>query len=77
MASITTAPVAYNGQPVCACTHPIDNNNFNVMYVPPEAQSRTVNLVAGRMPDPSSPDEVLASFNLHRTTACTSGPSCG
>src|SRR5271166_6125974 len=25
VASITTAPVAYNGQPVCACTHPIDN----------------------------------------------------
>jgi len=66
VASITTAPVAYNGQPVCACTHPIDNNNFNVMYVPPRAQSRTVNLVAGRMPDPSSPDEVLASFNLQQ-----------
>ena len=28
--------------------------------------SRTVNLVAGRMPNPSSPDEVLASFNLQR-----------
>ena len=66
VASITTAPVAYNGQPVCACTHPIDNNNFNVMYVPPHAQSRTVNLVAGRMPDPSAPDEVLASFNLQQ-----------
>ena len=66
VASITTAPVAYNGQPVCACTHPIDNNNFNVVYVPPRAQSRTVNLVAGRMPDPSSPDEVLASFNLQQ-----------
>ena len=64
--SITTAPVAYNGQPVCACTHPIDNNNFNVMYVPPREMSRTVNLVAGAMPDPSSPDEVLASFDLQR-----------
>ena len=66
VASITTAPVAYNGQPVCACTHPIDNNNFNVVYVPPKEMSRTVNLVAGRMPNPSSPDEVLASFNLQR-----------
>jgi hypothetical protein len=66
VASITTAPAAYNGQPACACTHPIDNNNFNVMYVPPKEMSRTVNLVAGRMPDPSSPDEVLASFNLQR-----------
>ena len=36
------------------------------MYVPPKEMSRTVNLVAGRMPDPSSPDEVLASFNLQR-----------
>ena len=66
VASITTAPVAYNGQPVCACTRPIDNNNFNVVYVPPKEMSRTVNLVAGRMPNPSSPDEVLASFNLQR-----------
>ena len=66
VASITTAPVAYNGQPVCACTHPIDNNNFNVVYVPPKEMSRTVNLVAGSMPNPSSPDEVLASFNLQR-----------
>ena len=66
VASITMAPVAYNGQPHCACTHPIDNNNLNVMYVSPHAQSRTVNLVAGRMPDPSSPDEVLASFNLQQ-----------
>ncbi len=66
IASITTAPSAYNGQPTCACTHPIDNNDFNVMYVPPKEMSRTVNLVAGRMPDPSSPDEVLASFNLQR-----------
>jgi hypothetical protein len=66
VASITTAPVAYNDQPVCACTHPIDNNNFNVMYVPPREMSRTVNLVAGAMPDPSSTDEVLASFDLQR-----------
>jgi hypothetical protein len=60
VASITTAPVAYNGQPVCACTHPIDNNNFNVVYVPPKEMSRTVNLVAGRMPNPSSPGELVA-----------------
>ena len=66
VASITTASIAFNGQPACACTHPIDNNNFNVMYVPPKEMSRTVNLVAGKMPDPSSPDEVLASFNLQR-----------
>ncbi len=66
VASITTAPVAYNGQPRCVCTHPIDNNDFNVVYVPPKEMSRTVNLVSGRMPNPSSPDEVLASFNLQR-----------
>lgn len=64
--SITTALVAANDQPACACTHPIDNNNFNVVYLPSKAMSHTVNLVAGRMPDPSSPDEVLASFNLQR-----------
>jgi hypothetical protein len=67
VASVTTAPTTYNGQPACACTHPIDNNNFNVMYIPTRALSRTVNLVAGRMPNPSSPNEVLASFNLQRS----------
>ncbi len=66
VATVTTAPVAYNGQPVCGCTHRIDNNNFNVVYLPPSEMSRTVNLVAGRMPNPTSPDEVLASFNLQR-----------
>jgi hypothetical protein len=45
VASITTAPVAYNGQPVCACTHPIDNNNFNVVYVPPNTPAVDRDLV--------------------------------
>lgn len=66
IARITTVPIAYNGQPTCDCTHPIDNNNFNVMYVPPGSMARTVNLVAGTMPNPSSADEVLASFTLQR-----------
>jgi hypothetical protein len=66
VASITTVPIAYNGQPRCDCTRPIDNNNFNVMSVPSRATTRTTNLVAGTMPDPSSPDEVLASFTLQR-----------
>ena len=73
IASITTAPISYNGQPVCACTHPINNNNFNVVYVPPREMSRTVNLIAGRMPNPASPDEVLASFNLQRDNGVTVG----
>jgi hypothetical protein len=66
VARITRVPIVYNGQPACACTHPIDNNNFNVLYVPPASLARTANLVAGTLPDPSSPDEVLASFTLQR-----------
>jgi hypothetical protein len=66
VARLTAVPIAYNGQPTCACTHPVDNTNFNVMYVPPRAVARTINLVSGTMPDPSSADEVVASSTLQR-----------
>ena len=34
--------------------------------VPPAALTRVVKLVAGRMPDQSTPDEILASFTMQR-----------
>ena len=64
VASVVEAHIAFNGIPRCACTHPIDALDLSVFYIPPKALARTVNLVAGRLPDQSAPDEVLASFNL-------------
>src|SRR5206468_11259624 len=39
---------------------------FSVREVPPASLGRVAKLVAGRMPDPSSPVEALASFTLER-----------
>jgi hypothetical protein len=53
-----------NGSPACStCTHPIDPTDFGVAYVSPEDQS-AYRLVSGRLPNPDSPDEVLASTFL-------------
>lgn len=52
------------GQPICRCTHPINSTDFGVV-VPPKGSS-VIKLVSGRMPDPSSPDQVLASFTLQQ-----------
>jgi len=39
---------------------------FSVREVPPASLGRVAKLVAGRMPDPSSPVKALASFTLQR-----------
>jgi hypothetical protein len=66
VASATLAPGPLNGQMTCAtCTHDINTtSNLSIVDFSPNALARTVNLVAGRMPTQSSPDEVLASYNL-------------
>jgi hypothetical protein len=51
------------GQPTCACTHPINPTDFGVVLAPPKGRP-VFKLVSGRLPDPSAPDEVLASFTL-------------
>jgi len=63
--SVTTLAGPYSGQPTCDCTHPISPNNFSVLVTPSKGRSPFV-LVSGRLPNPSHPDEVLASFNLQR-----------
>src|SRR4029077_5345250 len=55
-----------NGQPTCACSHAINSTNFGLLVPSPAALGRLAKVVAGRMPTPSSPDEVLASFNLQK-----------
>ena len=54
-----------NGEPVCACTHPINPSSFGVIVLPAKG-TPAFKLVSGRMPDPSSPNEVLATYTLHQ-----------
>ncbi|MGO8864517.1 MAG: FtsX-like permease family protein [Acidimicrobiales bacterium] len=53
------------GQPTCNCTQPIDPTDFGVIVAPPKGRS-PVKLVSGRLPDPSAPDQVLASYTFQQ-----------
>jgi len=68
VASATTWALPINGPPTCnTCTHSIGSvNNFNFLVGQRAALSRVVKLVAGHMPDPSAPEQVLASFTLQQ-----------
>jgi hypothetical protein len=66
VASVTSVVIPGYGQPTCACTHEITSSNFYINELTPAALSRVVKLTSGRMPNPSSPDQVLASFNLQQ-----------
>src|SRR6185437_2876764 len=52
-----------NGRPTCACRRPIDPSNLGVAVIPATGRP-AFNLVSGRMPDPSNPREILASYTL-------------
>jgi hypothetical protein len=63
---VTSATVVIgpdNGPPKCACTHPIDLSNFGVAVLK-SGGSAPFNLVSGRLPEPSNPREVVASYTL-------------
>jgi hypothetical protein len=63
--SLAPVPASYAGRLACAsCRNPIDTNDLLINEVPPRQLPRVVKLLAGRMPDQSDPDEVLASFTL-------------
>src|SRR5262245_18105065 len=67
VAHVTPAPgpISFAGR--CApCRKPIGVGDFGVFEVPPADLGRMVKLLSGRMPDQSSPDEVLASYTLAR-----------
>jgi ABC-type lipoprotein release transport system permease subunit len=64
VSSVTSALIPTGGRPVCACTHPVNTNDFSLFEVPPKSLSHFVKLVAGKMPDQSDPHQVLASYNL-------------
>jgi hypothetical protein len=52
-----------NGRPTCRCAHPINQSDFAIGYLAHNGPS-PIKLVSGRLPDPSAPDQVLASFTL-------------
>lgn len=55
-----------NGQPTCdACRRPINPSDLTVGVLSP-TNAPVAKLVAGRLPNPSDPDEVVASFNLQQ-----------
>jgi hypothetical protein len=55
----------FSGQPTCACTHPINPTELGVIYASSKGRS-PFKLVSGRLPDPSAPYQVLASFTLEQ-----------
>ncbi|HEY7429981.1 MAG TPA: ABC transporter permease [Streptosporangiaceae bacterium] len=63
---VTPVRMPFYGHPRCSCGHRINEGAFSVRQVPPDALPRVAKLVAGRMPDQSSPVEGLASFTLQR-----------
>jgi hypothetical protein len=63
VASATAVIGPDNGTPKCACTHPIGLSNFGVAVLK-SGGSAPFKLVSGRLPDPSNPHEVVASYTL-------------
>ena len=65
---VSAATVAFgpdNGQPTCACRHPLNPQDFGVLVLPTKGRP-AFNLVSGRLPDPSNPYEVVASYTLQQ-----------
>ena len=56
---------ADNGQPTCDCTRPINPDDLTIAVMPAKGIS-PFKLVSGRLPDPSDPHQVLASFTLQQ-----------
>jgi hypothetical protein len=66
VASVTTVVSPAASAPTCSCTHNIGESGFNLYDMSSDELPRLAKLVAGRMPDPSAPDQVLASFTMEQ-----------
>ncbi len=64
VASATEVPSPATGQPLCSCGHLINAKDFSVQLLP--VGKPFSKLLSGRLPDSSSPDQVLASFTEQR-----------
>jgi FtsX-like permease family len=62
--SFTALTAPATAVPSCACTRTISQEEFNLFLAPTKSLSHIANLVAGKMPDPSDPHQILASFNM-------------
>jgi len=62
--SVTRLSAPATAVPSCSCSHTISQEEFNLYVAPTKNLSQFVNLVAGNMPDPSDPHQILASFDL-------------
>ncbi len=65
VSSATDVVGPFSGQPTCDCTSPINPTDFEVLVVPPGGRP-IYKLISGHLPDPSAPDQVLASFTLQQ-----------
>jgi hypothetical protein len=65
VSTVTDAFGPDNGQPTCACAHPLNPSYFGVLVLPTKGRP-AFNLVSGRLPEPSNPHEVLASYTLQK-----------
>jgi hypothetical protein len=65
VASASELVLPDSGNPTCDCAHRINESDFAVAVSPPIGPS-LFTLVSGRLPDPSDPDQVLASFTLQQ-----------
>jgi hypothetical protein len=63
--SVTQVVVPDNGQPTCGCRHPINSTNFGILVLSPGGKP-LFKLLSGHLPDPSAPDQALASFTLQQ-----------
>jgi hypothetical protein len=64
--SVARAADPFNGPLACACGRGINDASISFVGLSPAGLDHVTKLVAGRMPDQSSPDEVLASVNLEQ-----------
>ena len=64
VASVTEVATLANGAPACDCSRSLTSADFTVYAVPQGELASFVQLVAGRMPNPADPEEVLASYTL-------------
>ena len=71
--SATELVIPDTGNPTCSgCTQ--SSTGTTSAWRSYRAGGRSLStLVSGHMPDPSKPDQVLASFTLQQDAACTSG----
>jgi ABC-type lipoprotein release transport system permease subunit len=66
VAQVTPAAGPINIARCISCRKPIPSGSFGIFEIPPRSLALITKLLAGRMPDQSNPDEVLASYTLAR-----------